>query len=261
MSESPFLNPIEYGERTAAWRQASQREGEMMKREHGLVYTMNRCSGAKFDNEDLDRIHQINFIKFVSGKIDGNHSSRKNPTMVLDLGGGMHFFSDQLRENFGSKVRVISTDISRDVVEQARSMLVEMQAQIPYIGKVKKTLHPDDGKMHSIFQMNAIDENGRPKSEFDLIVDTYGEQYYGLDGSEEMLKKYLQAVVAKLKSGGMATIYPFGKFGVHSRNQIKEFLFPLAQIRSLKEELTQVCVWEEKIRRDNQNSSLRLIKK
>ncbi len=260
MSESPFLTPPEYSQMVGGWKKDKKREDTKMSEENKLVYTMGRYVGAREDM-DLSKLHGIDLLKFVEEKIKDNNSTRKNPTMVLDVGGGMHLFSDQLRAKYGSKVRVISTGLSRDVSESARGILEKMKSQIPHAGSIKKELHPDDSKMHSIFQMNKTEEAGEPKAEFDLISDTYGEQYYGLKGNNDWLEKYLKTIVMKLKSGGMATIYPFGNYGVHDGQKIGESNYQASEVYGILERLEELCEVEQYRKPNSSHTTLRLIKK
>jgi hypothetical protein len=260
MSESPFLIPPEYSEMIGGWKEDKKREDNKMTEEHKLVYTMGRHIGAREDM-DLSKLHGVDFMKIVEDKITANNSTRKNPTMVLDIGGGMHLFSDQLRAKFGHKVKVISTGLSRDVSESARGILEKMKSQIPHAGAIKKELHPDDSKMYSVFQLNKTDENREPKAEFDLISDTYGEQYYGLKGKNDLLDKYLRTIVSKLKPGGMATIFPFGNYGVHDGQKIGESHYQASEVYRVLTQLEELCEVEQLRKPNSSHTTLRLIKK
>lgn len=260
MSESPFLTPPEYAEMIEGWRVGKKVEDEKMSKEQNLVYIMGRHIGAH-EKMDLNKLHTVDLIKFIEEKIQNNESSRKTPTMILDLGGGMHLLSDQLRATFGSKVKVISTSLSRETAEQARGIFKKRQQEIPYSGAIKKELHPDDSKMNSIFQLNKTDESGDPKAEFDLIIDTFGEQYYGLKGEIPLLEKYLMAIISKLKPGGMATIYPFGKYGKFQGQKIMESTFHAGEIYKIFKKLEPICTTKELREPGSAHINLKLIKK
>ncbi len=260
MSESPFLTSPEYSKMVEGWKEDKNREDSKMNEENKLVYTMGRHVGAREDL-DLNKLHDTDFFAVVKEKIINNNSNRKNPTMVLDVGGGMHLFSDQLRSEFGSKVKVISTGLSKDTSEQARGMLEKMKSKIPYVGEIKKEIHPDDSKMHSVFQLNKTDETKDPKAEFDLVVDTYGEQYYGLGGDAMWLEKYLKTLISKLKSGGIATIYPFGNFGTHSGQTIGESAFQSSEVHRILKELEEYCAVNQHREKNSSHTTLKLIKK
>lgn len=259
MSESPFLNSAEYEKMTSAWRKDVQREEEKINR-NDIPYKMGRHLDAKNNEFDLNDLHGINFLEIIEEKIKSGGANRRNPLMILDLGGGMHFFSDQLRAKFGSKVQVISTGLSKDVSEKAREIIKKAGTQLPHSGLVKKELHPDDSKMHSVFQMNKTEDDGSPKQEFDLIVDTYGEQYYGLEGNSGGLEKYLEVILAKLKSGGVATIMPFGSFGRYEGEKIRESNYGASEVHQILERLKEKCEVEH-ISKGNGQFVLRITKK
>ncbi len=259
MSESPFLSEGEYNKMISTWRKDVAREEDEVE-DRRIPYIMGRHLDAGNKDFDLNNLHGINFIEHIEKKIEETGANRRNPLMILDLGGGMHFFSDQLRAKFGSKVKVVSTGISADVSQKARDIVASANTELPHVGAIPKELHPDDSKMHSIFQMNKTEEGGAPKEEFDLIVDTFGEQYYGLEGKSGKLEKFLEAILAKLKSGGMATIAPFGSFARHEGQKIRESDYSSNEVHSILERLKDKCDIE-KINKGNGQFVLRIIKK
>ncbi|MFA6424106.1 MAG: hypothetical protein WCV83_02200 [Candidatus Magasanikbacteria bacterium] len=240
MSESPFLTPPEYAQQIEGWREGVKLEEDNIRRIGRPAYVMERFADS-IGFYDLNVIHGMDLVSFVGDVIERKNSTRKNPAMVLDLGGGMHLFSDQLRAEFGSKVKVISTGLSHNVAEKMRGNMVKKQYAIPHAGLIKTELHPDDSKMHSVFQLNKTDEEGKPKEEFDLITDTYGEQHYGLDGDIGKLEKYLYTIVAKLKPGGVATIFPFGNYAINLGDKIKESIYQPEGLKKIIEQLSEVC--------------------
>jgi hypothetical protein len=115
---------------------------------------------------------------------------------ILDVGAGAATFSDEIRNKFGDKVQVYSTGLSKKVARDYRK------------NNELDKLHPNDLKWRSILELSAFEE-------FDLIIDTIGEFSYSVAGlqqkekggeSPEKAQEYLQAVVKKLRPGGVASI-------------------------------------------------------
>jgi len=75
------------------------------------------------------------------------------------------------------------------------------------------------------------------------------------------LEKYLKAIVSKLKSGGVATIYPFGNYGTHSGQKIGESSFQASEVYRILKELEGFCTVEQHREKNSSHATLKLIKK
>lgn len=186
-----FLSPEELGEKAKEWSAvAAKRLGD----HRDTIF--NRIEGEnKGDHGSIDLIHRTSFINEVIPYFLENKKNGEK-VRILDIGTGAALYPKQLRERFGNMVEVYSTGLSKKMAHKHRGEGIK-DVPIP-------KLHPNDLKWRSILEL-------RDGEEFDLILDSYGEQLYTTQlvesGHAEFLK-YLEAVVKKLKPGGLASIYP-----------------------------------------------------
>ena len=204
----PFLTSEERAKKIQEWK-AHARAYE--SREQGFRYTANRREG---DPEDpIERLHDISFLREVIPEL----IRRKKPgelVRILDVGAGLGFFTEQIRDAFPEKVKVYSTGLSRAAVRRDLRDHGEGQG-------ASRKLHRHDLKWRSVFELSDYEE-------FDLIVDTYGELYYAQRSDQDkvgsypqqyfdhrlkpeepaVIERYLRAVIKKLKPGGIASLYP-----------------------------------------------------
>jgi len=191
-----FLTPEEEKAMAETWQKSSvmleqtykEEDGKRVK-EHEYDYVAGRLESRNSTNS-IDHIHQTSFIKEIIPELIRRNQGTK--VRVIDLGAGAALYADQIRESFPHGVEVYSTGLSKRTAEKYREF-----------SKLKK-LHPNDLKWRSVRQMSDSEE-------FDLIIDTWGEQFYTAEDSGNAIKDleaYLLAVIKKLKPGGMASIAP-----------------------------------------------------
>lgn len=122
-------------------------------------------------------------------------NKKQGKVKILDVGAGVGFFTEQIRKKFPDEVEVFSTGLSKKSARDYR----KSEKNVNFA----KNLHPQDLKWRTILELSDFEE-------FDLIIDTFGEQanlIYKKDAVKSF-EKYLRAVLAKLKKGGWASIYP-----------------------------------------------------
>ncbi len=116
----------------------------------------------------------------------------------MDTGAGVGKYTDQLRSifennDFGIKFEVLSTGLSKKAAKTYRN-----RQSMP-------GLHQNELKWRSISEMSDFPE-------FDLIIDSYGEQLYSSQlgprrqPDNEVFGRYIEIVLSKLK--GYASIAP-----------------------------------------------------
>jgi hypothetical protein len=190
-----FYSPEEIRAHSQQWKEAAQIIGDT---EH--TRTEPESSESLPSRYDIAELHGESFIHDVIPRlIMEKHGQGK--VKILDVGGGLALYTDQIRSTFGDQVEVYSTGLNKRVGNSIRRG--ELQR-----GK----MHHNDLKWSSIFQLSKYPE-------FDLILDTYGEQFYHTEqavadfhvklNTHDQLRKlyrYLEAVVVKLNDGGHASI-------------------------------------------------------
>ena len=121
---------------------------------------------------------------------------------ILDVGAGAGFFTDEIRKTFGNKVKVFSTGLSKENAQAFRDIHLDPE---------NSKLHKDDLKWKSVVELSDFEE-------FDLIMDTFGEFTYMLDGIMgndkkvfDRIEDYFRIIARKLKRGGVAYIAKIGR--------------------------------------------------
>jgi hypothetical protein len=163
----------------------------------------------RFESDDgfglgkrLKELHGESIIHDVIPRLLGK-LPRGKKLKILDNGGGAGLLTDQIRREFGDRVEVCSTGLSKQAAREYRK-----RENLP-------PLHKDDLKWRSIQELSDYPE-------FGLIIDTYDEQYYRsrqhlgflyVDGSFGLSSisewyKHIGQVTKKLLPGGYATIAP-----------------------------------------------------
>lgn len=201
-----FITPKEQKELIDGWKNGISIEDS--RKTSG--YCINRCEGmgdyrgpAQWSTS-IDTLHAESFIGNIAKLIkkrenDPELSSKK--IQVLDVGGGIGVYAEQLRGIFNDKIKVTTTGLSPSSASKIRDNFSDQNVETGWSlpsWQISKKMHPDDLVCQSILQMSNYPE-------FDLIIDTFGEQYY-ID--ERFIEKYINAVICKLKPGGMASIAP-----------------------------------------------------
>ncbi|HPV70900.1 MAG TPA: hypothetical protein PKY08_03360 [Candidatus Magasanikbacteria bacterium] len=152
-------------------------------------------------NEDIEYAHGISFLNQVIPEILERFAKqdKKRKIKILDLGGGVGLFADQIRERFGEKVAVYTTSAFGSS-EKTRKELVE---------KKKTATKNKEAKLHKLDAYKTSIGDFRDFPEFDLIIDTYGEMYYtqgnftNSDAQEKVgFKEKIDMVIKKLQEGG-----------------------------------------------------------
>jgi SAM-dependent methyltransferase len=176
-----------------------------------------------FDRKDdvISKIHGVPFIeKLIPDLIKKRNGAQ---VRILDVGAGAGFFTEQIRNTFGNKVKVFSTGLSRDNAQYFRDK---------YAKEGPSPIHKDDLKWKSVVELSDFEE-------FDLIVDSFGEFTYMIEGvygkNEEIFKKiekYLTVIARKLKPGGIAYIAPAD--GIGSLPQFKHLQREIELIYGIK---------------------------
>lgn len=169
------------------------------KRAVNYVFTVNRTEGGK--SKEMEVLHGESF----TGKIIPEmlkKISHGEKLKILDNGAGTAYFTEQIRSipEFVDKVVVYSTGISKQAARKQRRR----------DGK-DSPLHQNDLKWRSLQELSDFPE-------FNLIVDSFGEQYYrtsqsneGWDGIEvnvQEMKSHISQVISKLATPGYASIAP-----------------------------------------------------
>lgn len=165
----------------------------------GYVYPAIRREGETPGRRPIETYHGESFIEWIDQQIAAHPEA--GPLHVLDVGGGIGLYTEQLRKQFGDKVRVYSTGLRKAPVRLQRAQLRAGQSpqyKLPKNVEVNSDAHPDDLKWRSILQLSDFEE-------FNLIVDTAGEFAYTASSLEEV-SRYILAVIHKLLPGGKASI-------------------------------------------------------
>ena len=195
----PFLDKASLKELAKTWKAGAQKfePTHIGGSNYPVNYFADRIEGNHREDETIEHIHGESFIeKVIPNKLKDLKPGQK--LKILDNGAGAALFVDQIRAAFDDKVDVYSTGISKRVAQTYRR-----DHLLPKL-KLK------DLKWRSISQLKDFPE-------FDLIIDTWGEQYYRTIGNrkgENLLvdaseyEKHLEQVVKKLLPGGYASLSP-----------------------------------------------------
>jgi SAM-dependent methyltransferase len=191
----PFLNKDQLKKKAEHWKAAAQGQerSDWNEDDAGLEYRykvnrVERVTAPEVQWWTIDELHGQKFIEVVIPAIlerkrsQGDHT----PVTILDVGAGNTSYTQSLRTAFGDQVKVYSTGL--------RKATAEFSSALSGQGR----LHQDDLKWRSTLQLSDYPE-------FDLIIDTVGEFTYGTP-TEADRRKYIEAVMAKLKPGGQASI-------------------------------------------------------
>ncbi len=165
---------------------------------------------AKFREQTIEAGHEEAHGPKPAGYSDIKHrledsefSTRK--FKVLDLGGGIGAYAEQLEKLFPNKVEVFTTGLSKRNIRESRNDTKWKKEQgLEFLD----SNYPDRYlKWRSILELNKTDKNGEPLEEFDCIVNTMGELQYG-PRNYLAYEKYIQAITAKMLPGGVSFLTP-----------------------------------------------------
>ena len=158
-------------------------------------YTHNRVEQG--DSMHLNSVYPISPKETLIPELIRSNPQRK--IKILDLGAGSAQYTDSLRSNFEGKIKVFSTGISKRAAKEARKI------------DGLRRLHSNDLKWRSIEEL-------KDKPEFDLILSSYGEIFYGTKPNpqhatvekelEPKLYAKLKKIMMKLNDGGIACFGP-----------------------------------------------------
>lgn len=220
----PLNSSTIYSRKLPLWQEIAGRKSTGYETDLGITYRADRIERAGNISEFKDRIdHGFSFIKDVIPRLILLNPGRK--IRVLDLGGGAGFFAEQIRKEFPDQVRVYTTGLRKD---SARVERLKSQNRVtrPFLTKEGYWIpdlraHQDDLKWRSIFELS-------PESEFDLIIDTRGEMYYGSRSNDD-IEAYIFQIASKLMPGGLFSIEDLNKWSWDY--DINQFLASLDDIR------------------------------
>lgn len=206
----PFLDRKEHGDFGKWW---AERERKLLENSTHFPYTNYRLAS------EINRAHGIDFINHIIPKkiAELHQQGLHRRVAIMDLGCGLGFFTDQLRQAFPQDVVVYGTTWMRDdAVLQRRKLVAEAKRlqtagqnhRLQNIHTVREfvdfspTMHPNDGKWHSILEL-------RDAPEFDMMIDTMGEISYAHDQTlppesrGQYFLRILRACLTKLHEGGI----------------------------------------------------------
>lgn len=189
-----FLSPEELKGKVLEWEKAAQHEHGIKDYETGHEYTYyakrvdSEGQAREGDIGYVDTLHNLSFISYIEEKLK-TREPKEGKFKILDVGGGAGLFAQQLRKKFGDRVDVYTTGLRKKSARELIKKNKNIESDSDHI------LHPHDLKWRSIEQLADF-------SEFDLIVDTWGEALY----TKSDLRKYFFAVISKLNHGGFASI-------------------------------------------------------
>lgn len=189
-------------------------EANRYESDKGIRYPFTRTENDReyLDRDPIDKYHGQSFITEVIPELKRNKKEGK--IKILILGAGAALYADQIRGIFKDDI-VVFTGLKKKNAKLARKELA------------KQFWHPlKEPKLNKrdLIQPSILFLHDFP--EFDLIIDTYGEQFYSTNVIEERekdgnwsyvaaerkipeTKEYLSAVIKKLAIGGKASISPF----------------------------------------------------
>jgi hypothetical protein len=127
-----FLCPEQIKDKGLEWKKKAEFEKWSMIKS---IYPMDRKEHLEEETgaKNIDEVHKISFIKdvipeFIKEKKNGEK------VKILDIGGGFGFYADQIRSEFGEKVRVYTTGLIKNVAKKKTTAL-------------GRKLHQDDFKV------------------------------------------------------------------------------------------------------------------
>lgn len=187
----PFLSPKERDDEVVSWQIMSRKK----ERSPNRIFPLDQYDyKADRDIKTIEEDHGISFFEQIIPRLLQS-KKEKEKVKILDIGGGVGIFSAELRKQFGDKVKVYTTGLRKQPARMFRRGTNYLTPEL------SQTIHPDDLKWRSILELRNFPE-------FDLIIDTYGEQYHGTAVDSKKFALYIQAIIAKLQPGGIASISP-----------------------------------------------------
>jgi SAM-dependent methyltransferase len=199
-----FLPPesTDMQEKLVEWKMAEGRETPGGSRPYAIVRAEHVAEGV--DGRAPQTIKEVHLISFIHETIPRMLKQKKpgEKVRILDVGGGIGVYAEELRKHFKDRVTVATTGISKAFARDVR----KREKGTPYIlGGIAEKLHPQDLKWRSVYELSDYPE-------FDLILDSFGELEYSVNyydyGDIEKVRDYLRIVCRKLKSGGEASLFP-----------------------------------------------------
>lgn len=196
-----FISEQELAEFAGAWKKAA----DNTESNNSYSYPFTRLEQDKIDDnefsEKIEDEHGVHFIRDVIPYLISKHPGEK--IKILDVGGGIGAYSEQIRQAFPNEVEVFSTGLSKKIAKKVRASMVEKKDEWKWL---PPKLDRNDLKWRSVKQLSDYQE-------FHLIVDTFGEHYYdvyaknkGTKDKFDKLELYLTIIAKKLLPGGMASI-------------------------------------------------------
>lgn len=202
-----FLTPNELKSKAQDWKkQAKKKESPESDPSSYYHNGVDRIEEHPREGKNIKEEHGVSFLEKIIPSLIRTKKDGKR-VKILDLGGGVGDFANQIRQKFGAKVEVFTTGLSKKAAREFKKKRFKELHRNPDFRQVLKTplsLHPNDLKWRSVLELSDYPE-------FDLIIDTIGEQYYQKFTKETPLVTYLnyiRAVAKKLNSGGQAYITP-----------------------------------------------------
>jgi hypothetical protein len=193
---------------------------EAKKRIHEFQYNVSRIE--KGDNMNLNNNYMVSPRKTLIPELIQANPNRK--IKVIDLGTGNGEYMDSLRKSFSREAKFYSTGISKRTAKKSR--------QDQNLGP----LHRNDLKWRSIEELDD-----RP--EFDLIMSSFGELFYGTKPNPETtdiekenpykLATRLKKVMSKLNDGGILTIAP-----IKHRKAFRRLIQKIAELQGFDFEIS-----------------------
>lgn len=201
--------------RIRAWQNAANEHEKQP--DHGYAYPAARVESLGIGEPKLERYHNESFVAWLENYLTSHPQAVAS---VLDIGGGAGLYAEQLRNVFGDRVTVFTTGLSKKSANTLREHINDNNSFFSYQSEigVKDKIHSNDLKWRSVLQLSDFPE-------FDLMVDTVGEFSY-LPDNESEIKRYLLAIIHKLKVGGHASIV------VGSNLELESAVLELDEIKS-----------------------------
>lgn len=217
MISPSFAQPLSSSVRLKTLYEKTQKLAHSKERLDGrkfFKYKHNRTEDGHRRMSIAELQHYSPIKKLIPELIEREREKQEGRKVrILDLGAGSCAYTDQIRSTFPDDVKVYSTGLSKSVAKHTR----------------KNRLHQNDLKWISIEQMKDFEE-------FDLILSSFGEIYYGSKSGpfnrwrygfdEDPLTMKLQAIFKKLRPGGIASLAPMD-FKKDFVDDVKEVLIKL----------------------------------
>ena len=199
-----LISPEKLRSKAVEWKyQAAISEGVFSNYYDGDV---DRTEGT-WDSKNIRKLHDVSILEEVIPEIISRKKEGEK-VKILDLGGGVGDFANQIRQKFGDRVKVFTTGLKKKTAKEFKKERFKESHRNPN-GKVLNSLpiglHPDDLKWRSILELSDYPE-------FDLIIDTFGEHRYSIPTSDSyryfLVIDYLKSIAKKLNEKGQAYITP-----------------------------------------------------